>query len=358
MSAAGASHPASEAPTCREQIAEFVEQPHSSPAAATFQACVVVLILASSSTVIIKTMPELHGNNPVFLCLEAVVTVVFTVELLLRLYISENVLAFFTNGYNIVDLIAVLPSYFELCFGGSGAASAIMSLRVLRLMWLIRILRLAKVARHSSLLSACASVMSKVLFSSILVIVGALAFLMVVSASLLYLIESDRCEELGVPCEGFTSIPSAFWFSICTLTTVGYGDVIPATAAGKVLAGFLAICAVMTLSLAGALLSFDFADHFRAEKVIEDRRLDLSTTAMTTGSSGAQDMKDLVRDAREFLKAWDKLAVSLDGCAARAHATGLSPVTMMPMLRLIEERGRTVCGEMQGCLKNFVFAHD
>lgn len=332
----------------REKVALFIEQPHSSPAAAAFQAFVVLLIIASSSTVIIKTMPEFHDGNPIFTMLEIVVTLVFTLELTLRFMVAESACAFFTNWLNIVDIIAVLPSYMEVLLPGSGgSASAIISLRVLRLMWLIRILRLAKVARHSRMLSACVMVLSQVMLSSVVVILTLLTFLMVVSASLMYFIESDRCQDLGVPCEGFTSIPSSFWFSISTLTTVGYGDVIPLSFGGKIMASFLSVLGVVVLALAGALLSFDFEDnsgHSQEQQSMVWHRQSSAGSSVFAES----ELQDLTRD---FKTSWENLAAALSSAAVRQRtelkaSKKLHPTTM-PMLRLLEERGRSFCTEMQ-----------
>ncbi|CAE8619276.1 unnamed protein product, partial [Polarella glacialis] len=300
--------------------------------------------------VILQTVPEFREGGPAFFWLEVVATAVFTMELILRFLGSESASAFASNGFNMVDLVAVLPGYFDLLmllFPGSQAEDA-KSLRLLRLMWMIRILRLVKVARHSKLLSASVIVLTKVWCSSILVILSALGFLTIVSASLMYYVESDECELLGVSCEGFTSIPAAFWFSISTLTTVGYGDVVPAKTMGKILAGFMSVCGVIVVALAGAMLSFDFADHFSEARWPEDEdrqgRLELQNVKS----------KELQEFAMEFRRAWDGLAACLKNTAAQQRAKAevageASPLTMMPVLRLIEERGRVLCAEAQAC---------
>eukprot|EP00933_Yihiella_yeosuensis_P063033 TRINITY_DN66086_c0_g1_i1.p1 TRINITY_DN66086_c0_g1~~TRINITY_DN66086_c0_g1_i1.p1 ORF type:complete len:412 (-),score=29.14 TRINITY_DN66086_c0_g1_i1:107-1342(-) len=332
----------------RIQVARFVEQPQSSVAATAFQAGVIITTLVSVSAVIIETVPEFRKETPIFFWLEVIATVVFTFELVLRFIGSVSALMFFMSPFTIVDIISVLPGYVELLCPQTSdgkATTAIMSLRVLRLMWLVRILRLAKVARHSSMLSAVVSVLGKVWSSSILIICGVLAFFTVVSASLLYMAESDRCEELGISCEGFDSIPAAFWFSIQTLTTCGYGDTIPVTPTGKLLAGFLCVCAVIMLALTGALLSFDFAEHLSEESLHRQKQ---AGKWLHLGKDG-EDLQELVS---EFTDSWDKLMARLDSAAVHqteaprkaAHRN----LTLIPMLRLIQDKGRVVCSEANG----------
>lgn len=224
-----------------------------------WQALVLVLVVVSCSTVILQTLPELHELN--LLWLEVVVTAVFSLELALRLAEASSLADFFTDGLNVVDVIAVLPGYIEAAARlTSPDLSAPQAVPLLRIAWFIRILRVLKVARYFPSLSLCIGIFLHALSSSALAILAVLSFLMVVSASLLYLVESDRCEELGVPCDGFESIPDSFWFSICTLTTVGYGDVYPVTTVGKAIAAFLAVCAVIIMALAAALLSVHFTE--------------------------------------------------------------------------------------------------
>jgi len=386
----------------RDKLARFIEHPESSKLAAAFQATIMALIIISTLAVILETVPEIaQTNTAVFTCVETTATVLFTVELVLRFVAAESAATFCTNGFNIVDVVAILPGFtliFGRCTGArckhSQASNAMISLRMLRLMWLMRILRLAKVARHSRLLSVCIAVLTQVWHSSILVILGLMFALMIATSSLLHLVEYDRCEALGLSCEGFESIPSTCWFAISTLTTVGYGDVIPQTMVGKLIAVVSSICAVMMLALAGALFSYDFSEHFR-----EERQRSLVELELKIGSDRNQDVRELMDLAREVRSSCDALVHGLEeaaqrrrdnrGFAGETSAVGgrrrLSvaarreaeeevdkeeliseepmleeeleeappkpvPMVMMPMLRLIEERARIFCHEVQGCV--------
>lgn len=236
-----------------EVLRTFVENPRSS-----LQIVVLLLTIVSCSAVILQTLPDLHQTSLFFFWLEAVVTVIFTFELLLRLLAAESLLDFFTDLFNWIDLLAVLPGYVEFALCRNLTLHTMLASPILRIMWLIRIFRFLKLTRKCPTLALCSAMFFHVLNSSALAILAILSFLIIVSASLLYLVESDRCEELGLPCHGFESIPSSFWFSTITLTTVGYGDVYPFTQMGRTIAAFLAVCAVILMSLSTALLSVNF----------------------------------------------------------------------------------------------------
>ena len=179
-----------------------------------------------------------------------------------------------------------------------------LALRLLRIVWFIRILRVLKIARHTS--PACSrqlsgSMLSQVFNSSALAILAVLSFLIVVSASLLYLVESDRCEERGIPCNGFESIPASFWFSTITLTTVGYGDVYPFTPTGRAIAAFLAVCAVILLSLSTALLSNNLTES-RTTEELDAKEQEMLQDMRKVPWSDFHLRVDLQREATRLLK--------------------------------------------------------
>lgn len=179
-----------------------------------------------------------------------------------------------------------------------------LALRLLRIVWFIRILRVLKIARHTSPVCSrqlSGSMLSQVFNSSALAILAVLSFLIVVSASLLYLVESDRCEERGIPCNGFESIPASFWFSTITLTTVGYGDVYPFTPTGRAIAAFLAVCAVILLSLSTALLSNNLTESRTTEELDAKEQEMLQDMRKVPWSDFHLPM-DLQREATRLLK--------------------------------------------------------
>lgn len=330
----------------KTKIRDLVEDPASSRAASTFQACIVFLIVASTFAASIETLPEMRGLV-VFIYIEVTVTLLFTMELCLRLFASESAYTFATNAFNIIDLLAILPGAIEIgrvtmarVHQQTMKLGAAQSLRFIRLLRLVRILRLAKVARHSALLSICVTVFAKVWHSSLLVMAALLAGLVVVSASIIYYLESDRHEVLGVECKGFDSIPAACWFTIITLTSVGYGDLMPATQASKLVSGLLCVLAVGIVGLFGALLSSDFAEHFREERRARSWREVQQLQRRGRYARGHAEVQELTR---EFRNACDELVAQL----WRSTSEDSMPRTAQPMLRIISDRASFLCSEVQ-----------
>jgi len=336
----------------RKQLSLLLEHPDSSMEAAIIQSLIVILILTSTIAVVLETEPGFRGN-PVFFQIEVLVTLLFTLEFVLRLLASDNIAHFFMNGFNIIDLLAILPGYVEMVRRptNGGATHAMMSLRMIRLMWVARILRLLKVTRHSKLSVIILAVLTKVWHSSIIVVVMLLGALTLVSASLLYLVESDRCEELGVQCTGFDSIPAASWFAIVTATTVGYGDRVPATLAGKMIAGATCVAGVMSLAMAGALLSFDFAEQFREQRASRH----LQARRQSEDMEGNRELQELQLLVRGFRTACDDLVDRVSYAAS--HSESPKKPVLRPMLRLLHDHKHTLCLEVQNYVWN-VFEAD
>jgi len=132
---------------------------------------------------------------------------------------------------------------------------------------------MTKLARHSQLLNIILTVFVKVSKSGLVVVLMLMGFAMVLSASLIFLTESQLCEEYGIHCAGpsaFVSIPASFWWAIATLTTVGYGDMVPHTAAGKVIGGLTAVTGVIVVAIGIALVSINFRECYTEEKARAD----------------------------------------------------------------------------------------
>ena len=192
-----------------------------------FDVALIVIILISVLAVVLESVASLRGQfGRELRYLEWALTVLFTIEYLLRLLCVKRPASYALSFFGLVDLLAVLPTYLGLFFGGTHSLVVIRALRLLRV---FRVLRLSEfVSEARSLVTALRSSGRK-----ITIFVGTVLTIQVIIGALMYLIEG--------PEHGFTSIPQGIYWAIVTMTTVGFGDLVPQTAAGKMLASAVMI---------------------------------------------------------------------------------------------------------------------
>ena len=213
-------------PDLRTRVHDIIFQ-HDSPGERRFDLFLIIAIVLSIVVIMLDSVESMHARyGRLLLFAEWTFTVLFTIEYLLRLWSSPKRMAYARSFYGIVDLVAILPSYVSMFLPG---AQFLVSLRVLRVLRIFRILRLSSYVQE-------ASVLVQALRASrfkIIVFVSAVLAISVFVGSMMYLIEG--------PTAGFTSIPQGVYWAIVTLTTVGYGDIAPLSAPGKILASALMI---------------------------------------------------------------------------------------------------------------------
>jgi voltage-gated potassium channel len=197
---------------------------------------------------------------------EVVSVFIFTVEYILRLWTCVEQDAFSTplkgrikfmfTPLAVVDLLAILPFYLPMFIT--------LDLRFLRILRLFRIFRLLKMARYLEHFSLMAAVVRRK--KEELIITLFMAFmLLILSASLIYYAEREAQPQ------AFSSIPRAMWWSVNTLTTVGYGDVYPVTAAGRLLGGVIALLGIGVFALPAGILGSGFVEELQKKKARELR---------------------------------------------------------------------------------------
>jgi len=214
----------------------------------------VALIVVNLAAVVLESVPAYEARyGALFLAIEIFSLVVFTVEYVLRVWVAvEHApyrhlkggaarLQFIASPLGIVDLLAVLP--FWLAFAGPAD---------LRIVLVFRAVRFFKLARYSpsmrSLLAALASE-RRALFGCFVILMGAT----IVAASVMHLVEG------GVQPKNFGTIPDAMWWAIVTLSTIGYGDVVPTTAAGRLVAAATGITGLIMVALPIGIIATAFA---------------------------------------------------------------------------------------------------
>lgn len=216
----------------------------------------IALVLVNVIAVVLASVPSIEARyGGLFLAVEVISLVLFTVEYLLRLWSSvEHMpyagrsalatrLAWMRTPGAVVDLLAIAPFYFLLLSPDTD----------LRVLALIRLLRFFKLARYSSGLASLLEVLyteRRALFSTLLILGG----LVLATATVMHLAEREAQPDR------FGTIPDAMWWAIVTLTTVGYGDAVPVTPLGKIIAGLTATMGLALLALPVGIIATAFAE--------------------------------------------------------------------------------------------------
>ena len=204
-----------------------------------FDLTIQILIVVSAVSFAIETLPGLSSTTIRLLAIsEAVIIGVFTAEYLLRLYFSQKKLSFVFSFYGLIDLAAVLPFYLALGLD----LRSLRIFRLARLAILLKIFRFSKAARRFQLAF-------KLVKEEILVF-GLFSFALIyLSAVGIYHFEHEAQPEV------FVSVFDGIWWATVTLTTVGYGDVVPITTGGKVFTFFVFIVGLSMIAVPSGLVA-------------------------------------------------------------------------------------------------------
>ncbi|MGM0622079.1 MAG: ion transporter, partial [Bacteroidota bacterium] len=192
-----------------------------------FDIVLLIIILVSVVLVMLESVPGIRQRHGELLTiLEWIITLIFTVEYLVRIAVVRKPWKYIFSFYGIIDLLAVLPTYLSLILIGS------QSLVVIRVLRLLRVFRILKLTRYTQ----AGRTLARALWASrekISVFIFFVIILVVIIGTVMHLVEGED--------GGFTSIPTSIYWAIVTLTTVGYGDISPVTAFGQFLASFVMI---------------------------------------------------------------------------------------------------------------------
>ena len=199
---------------------------HDTRAGQRFDILLLIAILTSVLVVVIDSVESIHAEyNRLLLTIEIAFTLLFTVEYVVRLIVAPNAWRYARSFYGVVDLLSILPTYIVPLLPVSNSAARISTVRALRLLRAFRIFKLRSMLTEADALQA-ALVQSR---AKIAVFISAVLIAVVIAGSALHLVEGVS----GNP--GFDSIPKSMYFTVVTMSTVGYGDIAPATTVGKLL---------------------------------------------------------------------------------------------------------------------------
>lgn len=197
------------------------------PAGKLFDIVLLILILFSVALVALESVTSIDAQyHELINIAEWGVTILFTIEYILRIVCVKKPLNYIFSFYGIIDLLSTLPKYLSLIFFGT---HSLVALRALRLLRVFRILKLTRyIGESNTLMIAMRRSRPK-----IMVFLFAVVILSIIFGTVMYLVESDE--------SGFTSIPRSIYWCIVTLTTVGYGDIAPQSPLGQFIASLIMI---------------------------------------------------------------------------------------------------------------------
>ncbi len=178
-----------------------------------------------------------------FYTAEWIITILFTIEYILRIIAINKPDRYIFSFYGIVDLLSTLPTYIAVVAGGHNLLFAIRALRLLRIFRILKITRYIK--ESNKLVRALRESRTK-----ILVFLYAVVILCVIMGTIMYLVEG--------PQNGFTSIPTGIYWCIVTLTTVGYGDISPVTPVGQFIASVIMITGYGIIAVPTGIVSAEY----------------------------------------------------------------------------------------------------
>lgn len=211
----------------------------------TFDVVLLWAILLSVLTVLLESVPALDSRLGFFFNgVEWFFTLLFTLEYLLRIYISPRPSRYVFSFWGVVDFLSAIPLWLSFVF------PATQLLFVIRFLRFIRIFRVLKLARFTSEARSLAGALKSSLYK-ITIFFTAILILVLFLGTLMYVIEGAE--------EGFDSIPKSIYWAIITITTVGYGDLVPQTDLGKFIASFIMLTGYAIIAVPTGIVTSEIA---------------------------------------------------------------------------------------------------
>lgn len=217
-----------------------------------FDEILIMCILLSVIAVMLDSIEWISvPYKPYLTTAEWVFTVLFTIEYLVRIYCSPKPLGYVVSVLGLVDLLSILPTYLSLLLPG---ASYLMTIRLLRVLRVFRVLKLVRFMSEENILVRSVLLARRkviVFFVSVLV-------MSTVIGSVMFLVEG--------PANGYTNIPKSIYWTIVTITTVGYGDISPQTTMGQFIASFAMLLGYSIIAVPTGILTAELAQEMQRER--------------------------------------------------------------------------------------------
>ncbi len=241
----------------KHKIHEVIYGTHT-PAGKLFDILLLIVILYSIVVIMLESIPWFDKKYHRFLNIsEWIVTILFSIEYILRIISINRPKKYIFSFFGIVDFLSTIPKYLSLILVGSQYLTVFRALRLLRIFRILRLVRF--VGESNNLIKALKAARTKIFVFVFFVIVVS-----VLLGTVMYLVEG--------PANGFTSIPHSVYWTIVTLTTVGYGDISPQTPLGQFIATLIMIIGYGVIAVPTGIVSAEYAAGITNKKKLDTDR--------------------------------------------------------------------------------------
>ncbi len=211
-----------------------------------FDVVLLWVILFSILLVMLESIQHINQDYGKWLKIgEWIVTIIFSLEYILRIWIVKKPWYYIFSFFGIVDLLSILPTFLDLFITGGSGLLVIRALRLLRVFRILKLTRYTKEARF--IIQALRESRHK-----LGVFLAAIMTIVVILGTVMYMVEGEE--------NGYSSIPEGIYWAIVTLTTVGYGDMTPKTDLGKFISGFIMILGYTIIAVPTGIVTASFSN--------------------------------------------------------------------------------------------------
>lgn len=229
-----------------------------------FDVVLIISIIISVVSVILGSVTQIQIEyQEILFNIEWFFTILFSIEYILRLISVRRPWLYARSFYGIVDFLSIIPTYLSFLFP---SVKYMLIIRMLRLLRVFRVLKLAEYMDEANVLTTALNRS----WRKILVFLHTIIALVIIFGSLMYVVEGKE--------SGFTSIPKSVYWTIVTLTTVGYGDIAPQTPLGQMIAAFIMIMGYGIIAVPTGIYSAELVKTFKPDRINNDACPDCGKT--------------------------------------------------------------------------------